>query len=95
MVAVVLAALGVFGLGVAAVLKGAGDRRGFRLALATSIALVGIGGGLAIAGAIRWHDCFRGAGGDYFRTIGTFNEHSGFTPTERCPARVLGVRDPF
>jgi hypothetical protein len=95
MVAVVLAVLGVLALGVAAVLKGADNRRGSRLALASSIALVMLGAGLAIAGAIRWRDCFRGSGGNYFRVTGTFNEHSGFTPTERCPQRLLGVRDPF
>jgi hypothetical protein len=94
MLAVIVAALGVFSLGVAAVLSSAGDRRGYRRALVAAVALAVVAAGIGIAGIVRWRDCVKGFRGNDFRVTEDVNP-DGSARTERCPQRVLGVRDPF
>jgi hypothetical protein len=93
MLAVTAGALALFTLALAAVLSRAGAKQGFRLAVAAAIALAVSGAGLAIAGAIRWRDCYRTHGQSIRPTPGR-TDSSGRS-YEQCPERTLGLRDPF
>jgi hypothetical protein len=85
--AVALFALALFALGVAAVMGVLHDRRLALVAVVAAITLAVAAGGLAIAGAVRWRGCFRGANGVDVRAVGN--------TTAICPQRTLGIRDPF
>ena len=80
--AVVFFAWGVFFLGVAVVLAVA-HKPHVGVAVIAAIALAAVGGGMAIAGAIRWRDCHGNGSGVVHGPGGI------------CPNTTFGLRDPF
>lgn len=86
--------LAVLLLCVAVALSAAHRRERVPLAIAASIALAILAGGIAVAGAVRWRDCYSVPGLGVIRlTAGT--DQNGNRNFEHCPNETFGLRDPF
>ena len=70
------------------------ERRRAGIAVTVGVVRALLAGGLAIAGAIRWHGCFRAANGVEIHFTGGADA-TGSPNTAICPDRTFGVRDPF